>query len=204
MREVFGDGRVVQHPAGGFAIEAPGLHAPAQLLPGTDGTAVPDLSSLIGQVISYVGILESTGDNLEHARIHGADLQIPAEPIAAPSPMWAIVSGNLGKAPEPNPKGDRLTASIAYDKKGEATSWLRLTSYAYFAISDLFRGLEAGTAIEAYGAMESYDYNGKPRLQLAIRGLQLLKSGGSVKTPTSLMAARSAADIAPHAFDEAA
>jgi hypothetical protein len=41
-------------------------------------------------------------------------------------------------------------------------------------------------------------------LQLAIRGLQLLKSGGSVKAPTSLMAARSAADIAPHAFDEAA
>ena len=201
MREVFGDGRLVKVDSG-FAIEAVGLHHPALLLAATDGTPVPDLTSLVGQVISYVGVLQSTGENQEAIAIHAADLQNP--PIEVPvSPMWCVISGNLGKAPEANPKGDRVVSSIAYDKIGDATSWLRLTSYAYSSITDLFRELEAGTSLIAYGSLESYDYNGKPRAQANLRGLQLLKPAAP-KAPVSLMAARSASDIAPHAFDEAA
>jgi hypothetical protein len=186
----------------GYAIEAVGLHHPALLLAATDGTPVPNLTSLVGQVISYVGVLQSTGENQEAIAIHAADLQNP--PIEVPvSPMWCVISGNLGKAPEANPKGDRIVSSIAYDKIGDATSWLRLTSYSYSSITDLFRELDAGASLIAYGSLESYDYNGKPRAQANLRGLQLLKPAAP-KAPVSLMAARSVSYIAPHAFDEAA
>lgn len=203
MREVFGDGRVVAHKNGGFAIEAPGLSTPALFLPSTAGLPVPDLTPYLGQVISFTGLLQSIGDNLETLAFHCADLQIPTTELA-PSPVWAVVSGNLGKAPETNPKGDRLTASIAYDKVGEAASWLRITSYTYVSISDLFTKLEAGHGIIAYGALESYDYNGKPRVQLSLRGYQDLPRSNAPKPPTSLMASRSASDTAAHAFDDAA
>lgn len=204
MREVFGDGRLVSLPAGGFGLEAPGLKEPAQLLPATDGTAVPDLSAQVGSVISYVGVLSAPAGDLTGAALHCVDLQVP-NGDTQPSPMWCVVSGNLGKAPELNPKGDRYTASLAYDKQGDDTSWLRITAYSYFSIADLFAGLEAGTALIAYGALETYDYNGKERAQLAVRGLQLLKSGsGAAKPPVSLLSARSATDIAEHTSFEAA
>lgn len=204
MREVFGDGRIVTLKSGGFGIEAAGLRSPAQMLPSASGAPVPDLSAQVGKVINYTGLLRSGGDNLETLAFHYADLQLPNEDEPAISPMWAVVSGNLGKAPETNPKGDRLSASIAYDKIGEATSWLRISAYTYFSISDLFAGLEGGSGIVAYGALESYDYNGKPRVQLALRGLQLLVRSAAPKPPTVLGSSRTEADIAPHAFDEAA
>lgn len=203
MREVFGDGRLVKQ-ANGFAIEAPGLHTPALLLAGVDGTPLPDLSEHEGKVISYTGLLQSTGDNQECIALHPADIQLPAVD-AHVSPMWCLLSGNLGKAPEPNPKGDRLVASLAYDKVGGDASWLRITAYPYFSIAELFAIQEAGTALIAYGALESYDYNGKPRAQLSLRGFQLLARASTAPTPpTSLMSARSADTIAPHAFDDAA
>lgn len=202
MREVFGDGRLVAHE-NGFAIEAPGLGTPAPLLASTSGQPVPDLSAVVGQVISFTGVLQSTGENLEQLAIHCADLQIPSTETPV-SPVWAVVSGNLGKAPEANPKRDRLTASIAYDKIGDATSWLRVTAYTYFSISDLFSKLEAGSGVICYGALESYDYNGKPRVQLSLRGYQELPRSNAPKPPISLMASRSSADTAPHAFDEVA
>jgi hypothetical protein len=203
MREVFGDGRVIQLSAGVFGLEAPGLSTPATMLPSTGGVTVPDLTAHLGAVISYTGTLRSTGDNLEVIAIHCADLQIPPVELQ-PSPMWAVVSGNLGKTPEANPKGDRLTASLAYDKVGDAGSWLRLTAYTYFSISDLFSKLEAGTGIIAYGSLESYDYNGKPRAQLGLRGYQELPRNSAPKAPTSLMASRSSSDTAPDAFTAAA
>ena len=204
MREVFGDGRIVALKSGGFGIEATGLRTPAQMLPGTNGAPVPDLSQHVGMVIAYTGVLQSPGDNLETLAFHYADLQLPNDEQPAVSPMWAVVSGNLGKAPEANPKGDRLSASIAYDKIGDATSWLRVSAYTYFSISDLFAGLEGGAGLVAYGALESYDYNGKPRVQLALRGLQLLARSAAPKPPTVLGSARSESDIAAHAFDDAA
>lgn len=204
MREVFGDGRLVAIGNVGFGLEAPGLKEPALLLPATNGAPVPDLSAQVGTVISYVGVLAAPTGDLKAAALHCVDLQIPNEE-AAPSPMWAVVSGNLGKAPELNPKGDRYTASLAYAKQGDETSWLRITAYSYYSIADLFAGLEAGTGVIVYGAVESYDYNDKPRVQLAMRGLQLLKSSTAAKPPVSLMSARSADDIAEHTgFDTAA
>jgi hypothetical protein len=202
MREVFGDGRVVKH-GDGFGLEAPGLSSPALLLPSTSGMPVPDLTAHLGAVISYTGVLQSMGDNLEAIAIHGADLQIPLSELQ-PSPMWAVISGNLGKPPEINPKGDRYVASVAYDKIGDATSWLRITAYTYFSISDLFCKLEEGKAIIAYGSLESYDYNGKPRAQLGLRGYQELPRSSAPKAPTSLMASRSSSDTAPDAFTAAA
>lgn len=204
MREVFGDGRLVATKDGGFGVEAPGLRTPALLLPGTNGTPVPDLSAFVGKVLSYSGALYSSGDNLETISFHCLDLQEPSGEEPPVSPMWAVISGNLGKAPETNPKCDRITASIAYDKVGESSSWLRISAYAYNTIADQFAKLEGGTWLVAYGAIEAYDYNGKPRAQLAMRGYQLLARSAAPKPPTVLMAGRSEADTAAHAFDEAA
>jgi hypothetical protein len=202
MREVFGDGRLVMAERG-FAIEAVGLGAPALLLDAADGSPVPDLAPQLGKVLSYTGLLRSTGDNLEYVAFHFAEILEPQ--IETPvSPMWAMVSGNLGKAPELNPSKDRIVASIAYDKIGDAASWLRISAYSYLGISNIFANLESGSALIAYGAIESYDYKDKPRAQLALRGYQLLKAGSGPKAPLSLASARSSADTAPHAFDEAA
>ena len=202
MREVFGDGRLVKVD-GGFGIEAVGLNTPALLLPSAAGAPVPDLTAEIGSVLSYTGLLRSSGDNLETISIHFAEILQPQAETPV-SPMWAVVSGNLGKAPELNPNKDRVVASIAYDKVSDATSWLRISAYRYFGISDLFSAQESGTAIVAFGALESYDYKDKPRAQLALRGFQLLSKSSAPKAPISLASSRSAADIAPHAFDEAA
>lgn len=202
MREVFGDGRLVKVDSG-FAIEAVGLSAPALLLPASDGSAVPDLTPQVGEVLSYTGLLRSTGDNLETIAIHFAEILKPQAETPV-SPMWAMVSGNLGKAPELNPGKDRVVGSIAYDKVGDATSWLRISAYSYLGISNIFSTLESGTALIAYGAIESYDYKDKPRAQLALRGYQLLSKTSGPKAPISLASARSAADTAAHAFDDAA
>jgi len=202
MREVFGDGRLVKVD-GGFGIEAVGLSAPALLLPGSEGSPVPDLTPQLGEVLSYTGLLRSSGDNLETISIHFAEILKPQTDTPI-SPMWAMVSGNLGKAPELNPNKDRIVASIAYDKVGDATSWLRISAYSYLGISNIFATLESGAALIAYGAIESYDYKDKPRAQLALRGYQLLGKSSAPKAPISLASARSVADTAPHAFDEAA
>ena len=202
MREVFGDGRLVKVD-GGFGIEAVGLSAPALLLPGTEGSAVPDLTPQVGDVLSYTGLLRSAGDNLETVAIHFAEI-LESQANTPVSPMWAMVSGNLGKAPELNPSKDRVVASIAYDKVGDATSWLRISAYSYLGISNIFATLESGTALIAYGAIESYDYKDKPRAQLALRGYQLLAKNAAPKAPVSLASARSVEHTAPHAFDDAA
>jgi hypothetical protein len=205
MREVFGDARLVT-TADGFALEALGLHRPATLIASTAGHAVPDLTDHLGRIVSFVGALEAPGENLEILRIHANELHLA--PAAAedpsPSPLWAVISGNLGrdgdtdKAAAYNPKGDRVTASLAYAKNDTRTSWLRISCYAYYAAAPLLAELEAGSAITTYGALESYDYNGKPRLQLALRGFQLSRAGGAARpTPITLMSSRSRDDIAP-------
>jgi hypothetical protein len=203
MREVFGDGRLVQHN-GGLAVEALNLQEPALLLPSTSGMAVPDLSEHLGKVIHYIGVLAAFGGNIDGAAFHSADIQLPAADVPV-SPMWAVISGNLGKAPELNPSKDRWGSSLAYHKDGDTTSWIKVIAYKDYSIRPLFEKLGAGTGMIAYGAFETYTYNDKPNLQLALRGLQLLKPAGSTaKAPVSLMAARSSDDIGEHAFDNAA
>jgi hypothetical protein len=207
MREVFGDARLTT-TADGFALEAPGLHRPALLIASTAGVAVPDLSDHLGRVLSFVGALEGPGENLEVLRLHANELHLAptASDDPAPSPVWAVLTGNLGrdgdsdKGAAYNPKKDRVTGSLAYAKGDAGTSWLRISCYAHYAAAALLAELEAGAAITAYGALESYDYNSKPRLQLALRGFQLTRAGGSGRpTPITLMSSRSRDDIAPQA-----
>ena len=204
MRDCFGDGRLVAIDGGGFGIEAVGLHKPARLLPSTSNTPVPDLTPYLGQVISYAGLLEAIGgkQTQELARLHVAELHIPSEEAGAVpvSPMWCVASGNLGSAPEL--RGDtRWSSSLAYAGSGENGSWLRLAVYAYYSIADLFSQLEVGDPIVACGALESYTYNDKERLQLALRRFQKNpRSGGAPKPPTVLMSSASAADVAADPF----
>ena len=204
MRDCFGDGRVVSLSGGGYGIEALGLHKPLTLLPSMQGVAI-DLSSFEGKILSYVGVLEVVDGNLEDLRLHVAELQEPDAALGLPvSPVWTVISGNLGRAPEVNPKGDRVSASIAY----ASGSWLRLTAYPYYACSDKLKELESGTSITVYGAMETYEYKEKDRLQLAVRGFaQNGNSTGGAKKPTVIFSEASptlGATLPPDAFTAAA
>lgn len=207
MREVFGDARLVTCPEG-FGLEAPGLHRPALLIPSTAGASVPDLTDHLNRVVSFVGALEAPGENAEALRVHANELHLAPDASTDPSPSlcWAVISGNLGRAGETdkaaawNPKKDRVTASLAYATADHGTSWLRISCYAHYASAALLADLPAGAGVICYGAMESYEYNGKPRLQLAIRSFQLRAASTSTRaTPITLMSSRSSADIAPQA-----
>ena len=177
MRDCFGTGRLVALPTG-YGIEAPGLHRPLALQ--FDGT-VPDLSSTAGRVVTYSGFLPIINGNLEELSLQVSELQVAEETIA-PGSAWCVVIGNLGKAPELNPKGDRVGASIAYADN----AWLRLTAYPYFSCTDKFKELEAGKRVIVYGALESYTYKDSDRLQLCVQGFGLLSSGGASRKPSVL------------------
>jgi hypothetical protein len=187
MRDCFGDGVVVAIDATTFGINAPGLHKPITLLPSPDG-AMPDLTPFVGKVLSYTGILEVVAGNQEDLRLQIIELHEPAVDTAA-SPVWAVISGNLGKAPEVNPKGDRISASIAYADG----AWLRIAAYPYYSCSDTLKQMEAGSAITAFGAMETYTYKDGDRLQLALRGFGQHDFGGSRKPKVVFSAANPSA-----------
>ncbi len=194
MRDCFGDGRVAPLADGsGYGIEALGLHKPLTLLPSASGATV-DLAPFAGKVLSFCGALEVIEGNLEDLRIQLAELHEPAAETPI-SPAWAVVWGNLGKAPEVNPRGDRVSASIAY----ATGSWLRLAAYPYYACADRLKAMETGSSITVYGAMETYDYKDKCRLQLAVRGFTPNHLGGGAKKPTTIFSEASAShgDLMP-------
>jgi hypothetical protein len=187
MRDCFGDGLVVQAADGnGFGIEALGLHKPLTLLPSASGATV-DLAPFTGKILSFSGALELIDGNLEELRIQLAELHQPAADTPM-SPVWAVVWGNLGKPPEVNPKGDRVGASLAY----ASGSWLRLAAYPYYACADRLKEMETGSSITVYGAMETYAYKEKDRLQLAVRGFTPNHLGGGAKKPTTIFSEASA------------
>lgn len=177
MRDCFGNARLVALP-GGYGLEAPGLHKPLILRFGGD---TPDLSSIAGKIVTYNGHLPTISGNLEEATIEVAELQIADQEISC-TPIWAVVIGNLGKAPEANPKGDRVGASIAYADN----AWLRLAAYTYFSCTDKFKELEAGKRILVYGCLESYEYKDSDRLQLAIQSFGLVGASNATRKPTVL------------------
>lgn len=210
MREVFGDGRIVKLKDGNFGIECLGLSEPAVLLRSLTGDEIPDLTAHEGKVLGFMGQLEAPGGNAEHCRIHLSDLNF-AEQEPAVSPMWGGFSGNFGNPPELNPKGDRFVGSIAFHNDpgrsgDEGASWLRLACYSYFSISDLFQLIAKGEPVVCFGAIESYTYNERQRMQLAVRGLQRLpRSGGAApKPPEVLFRSRDAKESDADAFTDAA
>ena len=231
MRQLFGDA-TLRHLNGVPHLACPGLQTPARILTDAAGT-LPDLSAYEGTVLHFNGLLHSPGENLEVPALHILDLQAPiasanpeagagtagagtagagAESAAAllPSYMFAAISGNLGKskineelAAEPNPKGDRFSASVAFHKTPAGhTSWLRVVAYGYNAVADLFQELEAGASVILLGQLESYVYNDKPRLQLNLRGLQRQERNSAPPAPASLI--RTAPSAAEAGFAPAA
>ncbi len=197
MRDCFGDGRVVQLPSGGYGIEALGIHKPLTLA--FEAGAEVDLSTQLGQVLTFVGQLQIVQGNQEDLALDLTELQV-GDPAAQISPVWAVFAGNLGKAPEVNPKGDRVGASLAYANG----SWLRLAAYPYFASTDQLKNLDGGKSIVAYGTMETYEYKDKDRLQLAVRGFGLSASGGgSAKKPTVLYSRTSGDAVSTLPADDA-
>lgn len=175
MRDCFGNGRLVA-TAGGYGIEAVGLHKPMQL---TFADSTPDLSSSCGQVITYSGLLPLIKGNLEELSIQPVDLHLSEDP--AITKVWCAIAGNLGKAPEVNPKGDRVGASIAYADG----AWLRIAGYPYFACTDKLKEMEQGRQLVVYGAMESYEYKDSDRLQLAVQGFNCI-GAKATRQPTVL------------------
>jgi hypothetical protein len=202
MRLVFGTAPLVALTSG-FGLDAPGLHEPAPLLPSLGGAAVPDLTDHLGALIDFTAQLVAPAENITHLGLHFIDLRLASEGAAA-VPLRAVVSGNLGKPPELNPKGDRVSASLAYAGSGDTTSWLRLTAHKAYAIADQFAAREKGATLLAVGTLESYLYNGKPNVQLVLDAFEQVSFGGGYKPPVSLASSFSEADAAPaHAFEEA-
>jgi hypothetical protein len=202
MRLVFGTASLVALNSG-FGLSASGLHEPANLLPSLGGAAVPDLTDHLGALIEFTAQLVAPGENLTHLGLHFIDLRLAVEGAAA-TPLKAVVSGNLGKPPELNPKGDRVSASLAYSGSGDATSWLRLTAHKAYAIAEQFASREKGTTLIAVGTLESYVYNNKPNVQLVLDAFEQVALGSGYKPPVSLASSFSDADAAPaHAFEEA-
>ncbi len=198
MRDCFGDGRVASLPDGGYGIEALGLHKPLRLLPSASGATV-DLAPFAGKVLSFSGALEVVDGNLEDLRLQIAELHEPAAETPI-SPVWAVVWGNLGKAPEVNPKGDRVGASLAF----ASGSWLRLAAYPYYACADRLKQLEAGASITVYGAMETYEYKERDRLQLAVRGFTVnYTANAGAKKPTTIFSEASPSLAAQMPADDA-
>ena len=196
MREVFGDVRLVRLGEG-YGVEAVGLHRPTPLTSLADGSPLPDFSALVGRVLNLTGVIVATPGNIETLDLLVADLHDSAPGLTQPSPLYSVVTGNLGKTPETNPRDDRLTASLALQHTGDEACWLRLTSYRYRAVSDLFTNLTAGALICAYGSMESYDYKDRERLQLNLNGFGAMRiPGASAERPTSYARARNADDAA--------
>jgi hypothetical protein len=102
--------------------------------------------------------------------------RLPQQPLATPSPLYATISGRLGKEPESNRASapDWYSASLCYDSpedRSKASSWLRIQCRTYFSIADRFIGLETGALISATGPLESWQTaEGKHRCALSLRG----------------------------------
>lgn len=202
MRLVFGTAPLVTL-TNGFGLSAPGLHEPALLLPSLGNAPVPDLTSHLGALIEFTAQLVAPAENITHLGLHFIDLRLAPEGSSA-TPLKAVVSGNLGKAPEINPKGDRVSASLAYAGSGDNTSWLRLTAHKAYAIADQFAAREKGVTLLAVGTLESYVYNEKPNVQLVLDAFEQVAFGSGYKPPVSLASSFTEADAAPaHAFEEA-
>lgn len=178
MRDCFGNGTLVALP-GGYGITATGLHKPLALV--FDDGATPDLSSVVDKPITFVGALPLISGNLEELSLHVVELQVAADD-AVITPVFAVVAGNLGKAPELNPKGDRVGASIAYADG----AWLRLAAYPYYSCTDKLKEQEAGRAIVVYGTIETYEYKDSDRLQLAVYGFGITGGASTARKPTVL------------------
>ena len=208
MRRVFCDGRVVRL-SDGWGLECVGLQTPAKLINGLNGAVVPDLTAFEGSIVSVNGALEAAQGNVELPRVHLVDIY-RGEAEAPLSPLWAVLSGNLGNPPEMNPKGDRWVGSLAFMTNptagDEGTSWVRLTTYPHFSVSDDFQTLPKGEPVLVHGYIESYTYNDKARMQLAVRGLDRLPraAGNAPKPPEVIFRAGGGADIQADSFTDAA
>lgn len=182
---------------GEYAIEAQDLQIP-MMLRFDEGT--PDLSSRVGQLIKVRGNLEAAGTNQEVLNLIVTDIQMPSSSDAAPTPVFGVFSGNVGKDPELSPNANnglqRLTASIAYHSENQKTSWLRLSCLSDQAIYNEFSELEAGSRIIAIGTISHYQYNKKNRLELALMTFDK-EAGSSYKPPEKLYTASSASGASP-------
>lgn len=190
MRDCFGTGRLVSLDGAGYGIEALGLHKPL-ILTFPHDQPTPDLSHVAGKAILYSGSLPVLGaygglvgqDSRNLERLTLTPIELQAFDDDAPiTPCIGVVLGNLGKAPEVNPKGDRVGASLAYADN----SWLRLAAYPYYSCTDKLKELEAGKRIVVYGQMESYEYKDADRLQLAVQGFGSIAGTGGARKPTVL------------------
>jgi hypothetical protein len=192
MRLVFGDGLLVLHD-NQPCLQFIGLQTPATILPSLTGQAVPDLSAYVGKVLHFSGELEAPGENLELPRFHWSEFRVA--PDGYPHGCaTAVVTGNLGKAPEANPKADRFTASLAFHSVLKVSSWVRLTALSDYGFCPFFEKLEAGVRMLAAGVVESYtSQQGNARLQVNLRSFQML-GGAGYKPPERIASSFAASE----------
>lgn len=204
MRECFGFGRIVRTESGWGATFAGTAAAPVELMPSLTGNPVPDLTAFDGKVLQLVGSLDAstvrfgggTSTTVQTAGLRLSDVLLEPENNPVPwamSHLHCAIAGNIGKSPEINPSKDRLTASMAFLRLADGNSaWINLTAYEYLSVCDQLRSLETGGRITAIGTLETYIYNGRPKLQLALVAIGLLPKSEARPQPISLMASRPA------------
>jgi hypothetical protein len=207
MRLVFGDARIVMH-GGSPSLQFTGLESPATILPSTEGAAVPDLTPYVGQVLSFTGVLDAPGINLEVPYLHWSEFR-PILGEAQPGPAIALVSGNMGrntndqnKAVGPSLSGKTLSGSLAFHQREKLTSWIRVTALPDQGISIFFADLEPGARVIIAGNLESSTYNEKPRMQIALRSFQHLGPTGA-GVPAAIASSFAHSETAEQAIDAA-
>lgn len=217
MRECFGFGKIVRTEAGWGAAFDGVTAGPVDLLPSLAGAPVPDFNAYEGKVLQLVGALDTSAQRyisgastIQTAGLCLSDVLLEPEGLPSPwhpSHLHCAVAGNIGKAPEANPSGDRLNVSLALSGAGNGSgsgSWINLTAYQYLSVCDQLRSLETGARITAFGTIETYIYRERPRLQLALLAIALLPKSEARPQPISLMSSRPALSAEADAFVSAA
>jgi len=215
MRECFGFGKIVRTDAGWGATFDGITAGPVDLLPSLAGAPVPDFNAYEGKVLQLVGSLDTNASRhlngagtIQSAGLNLSDVLLEPEGNTSSwhsSHLHCAVAGNIGKAPEANPSGDRLNVSLALSGAPQGSSnWINLTAYQYLSVCDQLRGLETGARITAFGTIETYIYKERPRLQLALLAIGLLPKSEARSQPVSLMSSRPALSAEADAFVSAA
>lgn len=181
MREAFGNVRLVEDPTdpSRLAIDALGLHQSAPLTVLANGSPI-DVAALrphVGKVVQLNALLPLVDGQLNTLTLLPADIQLTRDALEV-SPLWCAVLGNINGAPEENPRGDRVSTSIAYSNRDDSTSgsWLKCSARSSSGFNQVLAQVPAKSRLLVVGSLSTYHYDKKSedRTELEIRALSII------------------------------
>lgn len=187
MHEAFGVGRFEVSSSGAipYAMAFPGCHQPVPLL---IRNPPEKLAEFNGQNLRIQAALPEPGGQLEVLTLQALDL-FPTD--EEPFPLQVCLAGSIYNAAEPNPSGDRVTTSLLYanpERTKESSCYIKISVVKpQLGLMKLFQQVEARSRIVVGGDINTYEYNGKPRVEVYARSIQLLRSGPAVVRPDAIV-----------------